>query len=365
MRRFGEIRHARLYNQRVSSTTFTKPEQVVQWLGAVQAQDYPGAKWALALRLRGASHAVIERAFACGTILRTHVMRPTWHFVTPADIRWMLALTAPRVRAATASYDRKLGIDAALINRSNKAIARALAGGVHLTRQELKAALRAAGIAADSVQRLAHLVMHAELDAVICSGALRGKQFTYALFDDRVRAPKALSHDEAIAELTLRYFTSHGPAQMQDFVWWSGLKTADVRAGLEMCRRDLADEVVDGKRYWFAPLQRALVTPARSAYLLPTYDEYLIAYKEPQRVARRRALAHGGPPRSLERTRRHRWPGDRRVEVGAEERTADYHCGSAQNSQASGPTAARRCVAAVRRILRAAGRADAKMKTPS
>jgi winged helix DNA-binding protein len=280
MRRFREIRHARLHNQRVSSTTFTKPEQVVSWLGAVQAQDYPGAKWALALRLRGASHAIIERAFARGTILRTHVMRPTWHFVTPADIRWMLLLTAPRIRAATASYDRRLGIDAALINRSNKTIAGALAGGVHLTRQELKAALRAAGIAADSVQRLAHLVMHAELDAVICSGALRGKEFTYALLDDRVRATKALSRDEAIAKLTRRYFTSHGPAQMQDFVWWSGLKTADVRAGLEMCRRDLADELIDGKRYWFAPRQRQLVTPARSAYLLPTYDEYLIAYKD-------------------------------------------------------------------------------------
>jgi hypothetical protein len=280
MATFGQIRHARLHNQRVSSTTFTRPEQVVNWLGAVQAQDYPGAKWALALRMRGASHAIVERAFARGTILRTHVMRPTWHFVSPADIRWMLSLTAPRVRAATASYDRKLGIDAALIRRSNKAIAAALSGGIQLTRQELKAVLRRAGIAADSVQRLAHFVIHAELDAVICSGALRGKQFTYALLDERVPSTRVLSRDEALAELTRRYFTSHGPAQMQDFVWWSGLKTADVRAGLEMCRRDLVDEVVDGKRYFFASRQRQLEPPVRSAYLLPTYDEYLIAYKD-------------------------------------------------------------------------------------
>ena len=280
MPRFGEIRHARLHNQRVSSTTFTRPEQVVSWLGAVQAQDYPGAKWALALRMRSASHALIERAFARGTILRTHVMRPTWHLVAPADIRWMLSLTAPRVRAATASYDRKLGIDAALIRRSNKAIVAALRGGEQLTRQELRAALRRAGIAADSVQRLAHLVIHAELDAVICSGAPRGKQFTYALLDERVRSSRVLSRDEALAELTRRYFTSHGPAQMLDFVWWSGLKTADVRAGLEMCRRHLADEVIDGKRYWFAARQRPIAPPARSAYLLPTYDEYLIAYKD-------------------------------------------------------------------------------------
>jgi hypothetical protein len=280
MARFGEIRHARLYNQRVSSTTFTRPEQVVNWLGAVQAQDYPGAKWALALRMRGASNAGIERAFARGSILRTHVMRSTWHFVTPADIRWMLSLTAPRVRAATASYDRKLGIDATLIKRSNKAIAAALSGGIQLTRQELKVAMRRAGIAADSVQRLAHLMIHAELDAVICSGALRGKQFTYALLDERVPSTRVLSRDEALAELTRRYFTSHGPAQMHDFVWWSGLRTADVHAGLELCRRHLADEVIDGKRYWFASRQRQIAPPARSAYLLPTYDEYLNAYKD-------------------------------------------------------------------------------------
>ena len=274
------LAHARLYNQCLTATTFTKPEQVVKWLGAVQAQDYPGAKWALALRLRHATDAALERAFARGAILRTHVMRPTWHFVSPGDIRWLLALTAPRVRAAVASYDRKLGLDAALIARSNKTIARALGGGAQLTRQELKVALQNAAIPADGVQRLAHLVMHAELDAVICSGGLREKQFTYALLDDRVASTKVLPRDRALAELTRRYFTSHGPAQLPDFVWWSGLTTAEARAGLEMSRQHLAEEVIDGKRYWFAPTSRKQAPPPRTAYLLPMYDEYLIAYKD-------------------------------------------------------------------------------------
>ena len=264
----------------MSSTKFSRPEQVVAWLGAVQAQDYPGAKWALALRLSRATENRIEQAFARGDILRTHVMRPTWHFVTPADIRWMLALTAPRVRATMGSYDRKLEIDAALIMRSNKAIARALTGGVELTRQELKLVLQRAGITVGTVQRLAHLVMHAELDAVVCSGPLRGKQFTYALLDERVAAAKTLTRDAALAELTRRYFISHGPAQLPDFVWWSGLRVAEERSGLEMCSRDLADEVVDGKRYWFAPSRRMVERLLRTAYLLPLYDEYLIAYKD-------------------------------------------------------------------------------------
>jgi Winged helix DNA-binding domain len=274
------VAYARLHNQRLSSSPFTKPADVVSWLGAVQAQEYPGARWALALRMRRATDSGIERAFAAGEILRTHVLRPTWHFVAPADIRWMLALTAPRVRVATATYDRRLGIDAAVIQRSNKAIARALKGGRQLTRQELKAALQKAGVAADGTQRLAHLVMHAELDAVVCSGALRGKQFTYALLDERAPGGRILTRDEALAELTRRYFTSHGPAQLQDFVWWSGLTTRDARAGLDMAGRHLADDVIDGKRYWFSSSMRAVARPPRAAYLLPPYDEYLIAYKD-------------------------------------------------------------------------------------
>jgi hypothetical protein len=168
----------RLGNQRLSGGCFAQPEDVVSWLGAVQAQEYGDTKWALGLRMQRAGDAQIERAFGEGKILRTHVMRPTWHFVAPADIRWMLALTAPRVSTRMAPYNRRLELDAATFRRSEKAMVRALRGGAQLTRQELKAVLQRAGIRVDGTQRLAHIVMQAELDAVICSGARRGRHFT-------------------------------------------------------------------------------------------------------------------------------------------------------------------------------------------
>jgi hypothetical protein len=274
-----DITRTRLRNQRLSGGRFTKPEDVVRWLGAVQAQDYAGAKWALGLRMKRAREADVEAAFSAGRLLRTHVMRPTWHFVAPDDIRWMLALTAPRVSAAIAPYNRRLELDAKVFRRAQRAMVRALRGGRQLTRQELKVALQRAGVHADGVQRLAFIVMQAELDAVICSGARRGKQFTYALLDERVPMVQARSRDDSLTELARRYFTSHGPAQLHDFAWWSGLSVADARAGLATVERELARETIDGRTYWFSSSMRTLTSP-RPAYLLPVYDEYLIAYKD-------------------------------------------------------------------------------------
>jgi hypothetical protein len=273
------IARLRLANQRLSSGRFTKPEDVVSWLGAVQAQEYGDTKWALGLRMQRAADAQIERAFSEGRILRTHVMRPTWHFVAPEDIRWMLALTGPRVSARMAPYNRRLELDAAIFRRSDRAIVRALRGGAHLTRQELKTVLQRAGIQADGTQRLAHVVMQAELDSVICSGPRRGTQSTYMLLDERVPVSRTPSRDTALAELARRYFRSHGPAQLQDFAWWSGLTAADARAGLAMVERELVSEIVEGRTYWLPSSSRAVVAP-RPAYLLPLYDEYLIAYKD-------------------------------------------------------------------------------------
>jgi len=184
------------------------------------------------------------------------------------------------VRAAVAHYDRKLGITAALSRRANRAIAAALAGGVELTRLELKAVLERSGVNTEGTQRLAHVMMHAELDAIVCSGARRGKQFTYALLDDRVPPAPALPRDHALAELARRYFTGHGPAQLRDFAWWSGLTTREARAGLEMARPQLAEEEIDGRPYWLGAGARLSVKPVPSAWLLPPYDEYLIGYRD-------------------------------------------------------------------------------------
>jgi Winged helix DNA-binding domain len=275
-----DIAHQRLHNQLISRQTCERPEDVVQWLGAVQAQDYAAAKWALGLRLQGSTDDTIEQAFSDGTILRTHVMRPTWHFVTPADIRWMLALTAPRVKAASAYYYRSLELDDAIFTCSNDALVKALQGGKQLTRAELASALQQAGIATDNLQRIGQLIMRAELDGIICSGARRGKQFTYALFDERVPQTRTLDRDEALAELARRYFTSHGPATLQDFVWWSGLTVADARAGLEMVTPQFMHEVIACQTYWFSTSSPPAYDLSQVIYLLPNFDEYTVAYTD-------------------------------------------------------------------------------------
>ena len=274
----------RLRNQRLSRPSFRNAEDVVSWLGAVQAQDYTGAKWALGLRATVLTDADVERAFTEGRILRTHVLRPTWHFVVPADIRWMLTLTAPRVNAVSAYYYRKLELDAATFARSRTTLERALRGGRHLTRAELASALQRAGIPAEG-QRLGSLMMRAELDGVICSGPRRGKQFTYAMLEERAPRARSLTRDEALAELTGRYFSSHGPATVRDYVWWSGLTVRDARTGIEMVRPALAHEAIGDRVYWFVPSRSRASRTASSAYLLPNYDEYLIAYKDRDAVA--------------------------------------------------------------------------------
>jgi hypothetical protein len=274
-----DIVQQRLSNQHLAGNPLKTASDVVAWLGAVQAQDYAGAKWAVGQRMRGADDTSIEQAFNEGTILRTHIMRPTWHFVTPADIRWMLELTAPRVNVANASMNRQVELDDALFARSNQAIAEALVGGQFLTRTELGAVLSRAGIAAEGI-RLGYIIHRAELDAVVCSGPRRGKQFTYALLDERAPQAKSLPYDEALAELTKRYFTGHGPASPADFAWWSGLTKTQARAGLEMVGTSLIRETVGDQTYWLAPDLPLAKEPSPTAHLLPNYDEYLLSYRD-------------------------------------------------------------------------------------
>ncbi|BCS31262.1 hypothetical protein TBR22_A04620 [Luteitalea sp. TBR-22] len=274
-----------------------RPDQVVRWFGAVQAQDFAGALWALAQRLAApTTEAALLAAFDEGAFIRTHVLRPTWHFVAPEDLRWMLALTAPRVHAANAARYAELGLDARTRAAAERALAKALAGGVSLTRQELAEALGVAGIPPDG-QRLPHLLMHAELEGVICSGPRRGKQFTHALVDARVPASPARSRDEALAALMQRYVASHGPVTARDAAWWSGLTIQDVRAGLEAAGDALTRWNEDGITWWVAAGPQA---PARSrprpaggddaVHLLPNYDEYVVAYRD------RTVLLHPSTP---------------------------------------------------------------------
>jgi hypothetical protein len=267
----------RLAQQRLTRNPLATPEEVVAWLGAVQAQDYQGAKWALYQRVQDTTNSAIELAVTNGSILRTHIMRPTWHFVTPADIRWLQTLTAPRIIAGSSRMYRLHELDDPLFARSNEIIAGTLRGGRHLTRAELGSALAKAGIVAAGL-RLTLIVHRAELDAVICSGPLRGKQFTYALLDERAPGTQSWPRDEAVAELVRRYYTSHGPATVHDFAWWSGLTVADARAGIDMAGAHLSHEVIDGRTYWMSASMPPAAEPHQRALLLPTFDEFLVGY---------------------------------------------------------------------------------------
>ncbi|TDD63938.1 winged helix DNA-binding domain-containing protein [Actinomadura rubrisoli] len=259
---------------------FADAAEVVGWFGALQSQDYHPAKWAVAQRLvGGVTDSDLDRAFNDGVILRTHVLRPTWHFVAPADLRWLLELTAPRVHALNGYAYRRGELDGPLLRRSTDLIADAVAGGSHRTRTEIAALLAHHGITAAGF-RLGYILIHAELERVICSGPLRGKQHTYALLEERVPQAASLEREAALVELVRRFFTSHGPATVKDLAWWSSLTRADIAAGLSFAGDTLESTDVDGVTYWSAPGNAPAPAPSPSVRLLQAYDEYIVGYRQ-------------------------------------------------------------------------------------
>lgn len=273
-----EFSTLRLRNQKISHCDLLDPQSLVTHLGAVQAQDYAMAKWAVGIRLPGATDAAVEAALDAGEIVRTHVLRPTWHLVSGADVRWMLALTGKHIKALSVGRDRDLGIDEALYHRTNDLIARALEGGKQLTRAELMQELEKGGVKTDS-SRAVHFMMNAELDAIVCNGVRRGKEMTYALMDEKIPKGPTMSREESLATLAQRYFLSHGPATLHDFQWWSGLPMTAARAGLEEIKSGLQAVDWEGKTYFFdkdSPMARSEEERVR---FLPAFDEYLVSYK--------------------------------------------------------------------------------------
>ena len=238
----------RLRDQRLAADPLDTPEDVVGWLGAVQAQEYAEAKWSVGQRLRGGTEARIDAALDAGTIVRTHVLRPTWHFVAAADARWLLRLTAPRVHQLNRYWYRKFELDPDVLARGHAVLTAALSAGAPRTRRELAAALAEAGIPADGL-RLGYLLMHAELEQLICSGPRRGRQHTYARFDDRVADTAHVAREQALAELCLRFFRSHGPATVADLTKWSSL-TVTLKAGLALLGGALESRVDDDGTTW-------------------------------------------------------------------------------------------------------------------
>ncbi|UYN90447.1 MAG: AlkZ family DNA glycosylase [Anaerolineales bacterium] len=289
----SEIIRRRLANQHLVASALRNPLEVVSTQGAVQSQDFYGALWGLAIRLQPQSVSVSKRSnlqagwteseveawFSDGRILRLHILRPTWHFVAPADVRWMLMLSAPRVHALNGHMYRKLGVDGPAQKRALKIFQRALEGGQQLTRSELASALQAGGVPEAQGQRLAYFVMFAELEGLLTSGPRRGKQFTYMLLDERAPARgRSLARQDALAELARRYFGARGPATAHDFAWWSGLTVADCRAAA-LSLGELRSAELDGKAYWWSEA-RPPANSARGAWLLPNFDEYGIGFAD-------------------------------------------------------------------------------------
>ncbi|MGO4288284.1 winged helix DNA-binding domain-containing protein [Chitinophaga sp. RAB17] len=274
-----QIAQLRLQQQQIVASHFTQPAALVKWMGCMQAQDYAGAKWAIGNRVTGSTDASIEKDFNEGKILRTHILRPTWHFVSPEDIGWMLQLTAPKVKAFNKNLHARLGISDKDLKRSKTVITNALCNKTFLTRSALIPLLAKAKINTDDI-RLGFLLMDAELDGLICSGPRQGKQFTYALLSDRAPVQPPIDRDTAIARLTRLYFSSRGPATVNDFQWWSGLNMTDIKKGLLLNKSLLSHVVTNGQAYWFSADTTPAVSRTTSALLLPSYDEYAVAYKD-------------------------------------------------------------------------------------
>lgn len=273
-----DIPAIRLQNQQIASPQFKTDKELVQWMGAMQAQDYNMSKWAVGTRLPGSTEKQIELSLDKGEVIRTHLMRPTWHLVSSDDIYWMLELTAPQILSSLRSRHKELELSETVIKKSNTLIEKALIKNENLTREELVAEFKKAKISIGD-NRAAHLLMLAELTGLICSGATKGNKQTYALLAKRVPGKKTLPREEAIAKLTENYFQSHAPATLQDFVWWSGLPVADAKRGLEFNKSQLVSETIGDETYWLPASFSYGETHAGSIHLLPAYDEFIISYK--------------------------------------------------------------------------------------
>jgi hypothetical protein len=277
----AEIALRRVHSQRLAQP-LADPVAVVRHFGAMQAQEFALAKWSVGQRTAttpATTDAALQQAIDDGRIIRTHALRPTWHFVAADDLAWIQALTGGRVNATVGHYYRGQGMDAEFFAKAQKVFRRVLRGGNYLTRKQLGDALAASGVDALG-DRLAFVVIQSELDGLIASGPMQGKQYTYALVSERIPTQSTLDPDEALVELVRRYFTSHGPATVKDFAWWSSLTVTSIRRGLDLVGSALAREQVDGREYWFAPTDPPAPVKPSTVYILQLYDEFVVGYTE-------------------------------------------------------------------------------------
>lgn len=274
----SDIPQLRLANQKISQTKFTKPEEVVEWMGALQGQDYLMSLWAIALRTKGCTEKDVEKAIADRKIIRTWPMRRTLHWVTARDIHWMVALSGERIIKTYSAHMPQLGLSEEVISKARKIVTNILSDGKRKTREEIYRHFAENHVPYDQSRGM-HILWRMGQEGVVCFGPREGKQQTFVLLDAWAPLKRKISRDEAIAEVALKYFTSHGPATIQDLAWWSGLTIADLKRGIAANGGHLVEHKIDGTSYYTGRMLPK-VTHSPDTFLLPAFDEYFISYKD-------------------------------------------------------------------------------------
>jgi len=275
-----DISHHRLFSQKLLGNNASSPQEVVKHLGAMQAQDYSMAKWAIGSRC-DATEKEIEEAINSGKIIRTHILRPTWHFVSADDIHWMLDVSGPQVKRIILAETKKQGYDEKEFDKINSRIEKMLSGNNHLTRDEIIQELNIKKIAGEYYLSPVLIMMYAELEGLVCNGKMKGKQMTYALLEERVSKPKSskLTKEEGLAKLALKYFESHGPSTLLDFSWWSGFPSTICKQIINAIELQLNSFEIDGLKYWFGKDDSLENSFRESVHFIAAFDEILISYK--------------------------------------------------------------------------------------
>jgi hypothetical protein len=269
----------RLATQRLSSAPLPRAADVVRLLTCVQSQERDHAFFSLALRSRAATYAAVRAEYDSGAFLRTHILRPTWHFVLPEDLRWVLAATSDRVIRSMAGRHAQVGLDDPRhVGRSLDALTEVLSGRRFLPRAEVAAEFDRRGGLPARGEQLSHLLLLAELRGLVCSGPMRGVHHTYALVDEVVPPQPEVGREEALARLARRFFAGHGPAAVKDLTRWASLTIADATTAIAAAGDTLQRVDVDGVPHWFDPAVPRRTTGGRAAYLLPVYDEVVLTY---------------------------------------------------------------------------------------
>ncbi len=280
----SSIGQLRLASQRLLGSVFAQPVEAVRWMLAMQAQDFPGAKWSIGLRVPGTTDAEVEAALARREIVRSWPMRGTLHFTAAEDLPWLLELTTPRLIRGAEARRAALQLDDARLERAREIVIEQLSGNRMLTRKELLLALNRGGISTEA-QRGYHILWHLSQTGTLCFGAPVGNEQTFVLLSEWILRPRKLAREEALGELARRYFTSHGPATVVDLARWVNLPLKECTLGLTMARPHLLELPIEGKTYWMAADAEQLFSEPKeplssSVALLPGFDEYLLGYKD-------------------------------------------------------------------------------------